>query len=130
PGRGRRGPDGSVRVAGGEGAGGLGWGRLRPSARRDRAVAGQKLAPGTVRRILGFAAPYRRELSIFLLTVVSDALIGVATPILAGRVVNEIAGGHGARAVVGQIALALAGLAGRGSRAAPLPRRHAPPARA
>jgi ATP-binding cassette, subfamily B, bacterial len=85
--------------------------RLMSSYRRDRAVAGQKLAPGTVRRILGFAAPYRRELSVFLVTVVLDALIGVATPILAGRVVNEIAGGHGSGAVVVQIALAIAGLA-------------------
>src|SRR5262249_16357323 len=81
------------------------------SYRRDRSVAAKKLAAGTVRRVLGFAAPYRRELSVFLVTVVLDALIGVATPILAGRVINEIAGRHGSSGVVVRIALAIAVLA-------------------
>ena len=64
--------------------------RVVHSYRRDRSVTSQKLTRGTVRRVLGFATPYRRELSIFLVTVVLDALIGVATPLLAGKVVNEI----------------------------------------
>src|SRR5690242_3015910 len=85
--------------------------RLMHSYRRDRSVASQRLTRGTVRRVLGFAAPYRRELSIFLVTVVLDALIGVATPLLAGKVVNEIAGRHGSSAVVVRIAAAIAVLA-------------------
>jgi len=85
--------------------------RLMSSYRRDPSVAAKKLAAGTVRRVLGFAAPYRRELSVFLVTVVLDALIGVATPILAGRVINEIAGRHGSTAVVVRIAVAIAVLA-------------------
>jgi ATP-binding cassette, subfamily B, bacterial len=85
--------------------------RVMSSYRRDSSVTAKKLAAGTVRRVLKFASPYRRELSIFLVTVVLDALIGVATPLLAGRVINEIAGGHGSGGVIVKIALGIALLA-------------------
>ena len=52
------------------------------SFRRDPSVGKQKLAAGTVRRVWGFARPYRRYLSVFLVTVVLDALVSVATPLL------------------------------------------------
>jgi ATP-binding cassette subfamily B protein len=65
---------------------------------------------GTWRRVFRFAAPYRRELLIFLVVIVADAMIGVITPILAGRVVNEITG-HGKVHVVAEIAAVIAGLA-------------------
>ena len=45
---------------------------------------------GTWRRVLRFAKPYRRELLIFLAIITGSALIGVITPVLAGRVVNDI----------------------------------------
>lgn len=86
------------------------WSVLR-SYRSDRSVTGKKLAPGTARRIGAFALPYRRELAIFLLTVVASAVIGVATPVLAGRVVNVIAGPDGSTGTVVRIALLVAGLA-------------------
>src|SRR5947207_14756462 len=104
---------GDYSVAGPGGERGMGpehW-RVMSSYRRDRSVVAKKLAPGTVRRVLRFALPYRRELSIFLVTVVLDALIGVATPILAGRVINQIAGGHGSGGTIVKIALAIALLA-------------------
>jgi ATP-binding cassette, subfamily B, bacterial len=81
------------------------------SYRRDRAVTAHKLAPGTVRRVLAFGLPYRRELGIFMVMVVFDAIIGVATPILAGRVVTEIAGDHGSGSTIIKIAGAIAILA-------------------
>ncbi|HLZ39162.1 MAG TPA: ABC transporter ATP-binding protein, partial [Mycobacteriales bacterium] len=49
---------------------------------RDRGVAARRLAPGTARRIWGFAARYRRQLVWFVLLVVVDALATVATPLL------------------------------------------------
>ena len=85
------------------------WQMMR-SLRQDRSVAKQKLAPGTVRRIAAFAWPYRRELAVFLLAVIADAVIGVATPVLAGRVVNVITA-HGAPATVVRIAVLIAALA-------------------
>src|SRR5436305_8590859 len=78
--------------------------------RRDRSVLEKQLPPGTWRRIVRFAQPYRRELAIFVLLVIGDALIGVATPVLAGRVVNNITG-HQQASVVIEIAAVIAGLA-------------------
>ncbi|MEE1942563.1 ABC transporter ATP-binding protein [Streptomyces sp. TRM 70361] len=45
----------------------------------------------TLRRIAGFARPHRRRLTLFLLLSTVTALLAVATPVLAGRVVNVIA---------------------------------------
>ncbi|WP_278260993.1 ABC transporter ATP-binding protein [Nocardia sp. AG03] len=64
----------------------------------------------TARRILRFAHPHRRRISGFLLLSVLAAVLGVATPVLAGRVVNDIVGGSAPRTVV-LLALAIAGLA-------------------
>jgi ATP-binding cassette subfamily B protein len=85
------------------------WTVMR-SYRRDSAVTGQKLPKGTARRIVGFARPYRRYLTVFLLTVIASAVIGVLTPVLAGRVVNVISS-HGAPATVVKIAIVVAALA-------------------
>jgi ABC-type multidrug transport system fused ATPase/permease subunit len=88
------------------------WGMLRAATRA--ADAPRSVAPGTVRRIWAFARPYRRMLLGFLLLTVVGATIGVATPVLAGRVVNAIvAGGQGGAAggVVTAAAATVLGLA-------------------
>ncbi|WP_336084544.1 ABC transporter ATP-binding protein [Nocardia sp. SSK8] len=64
----------------------------------------------TARRIVRFAQPHRRRISAFLLLSIVAAVLGVATPVLAGRVVNDIVGGSAPRVVV-LLALAIAGLA-------------------
>lgn len=87
------------------------WSMLRSIQNSDR-VTQHRLTRGTTRRILRFARPYRRDIAVFLITVVFDALIGVATPLLAGHVVNAITGGgDDAAAVVIRLALAIALLA-------------------
>jgi len=78
--------------------------------RRDRAVLEKQLPPGTWRRVVRFARPYRRELTIFVALVIGDALIGVITPILAGRVINHITR-HDAAASVIRIAFVIGALA-------------------
>ncbi|PZS13187.1 MAG: ABC transporter [Pseudonocardiales bacterium] len=83
---------------------------MRSMHRGDNSVVDRQLPPGTWHRVLRFARPYRMDLLVFLGIVIADALIGVATPVLAGRVVNEITG-HGAVHVVVQIAFVIAGLA-------------------
>jgi len=80
------------------------------SLSRDPSVSRKQLRSGTARRVLAFARPYRRELMLFTALIVFDALIGVITPVLAGRVVNEITS-HGAVRVVVWIAVFIAGLA-------------------
>jgi len=52
----------------------------------------RKFSVETLRRILGFARPHRRDLTIFLLLSVVSAVLIVATPVLAGRVVDVIVG--------------------------------------
>ncbi|MGX7679779.1 ABC transporter ATP-binding protein [Jatrophihabitans sp. DSM 45814] len=79
------------------------------SMRRDRVSKG-KLREGIARRVLQFAKPYRRELIFFTVIIVLDALIGVVTPVLAGRVVNEITS-HGQVRTVVWIAIIIAVLA-------------------
>src|SRR5215210_6631516 len=81
------------------------------SFRRDPSVAARELPKGTVRRILGIARPYRRELVWFLLLVVASSVIGVVTPLLAGDIVNRIASLTGTAGGVIRIAVFIAGLA-------------------
>lgn len=83
---------------------------MHSMGRKDPSELERQLPPGTWRRVLGFARPYRTELGVFLLVVVFDALIGVLTPVLAGRVVNEITRQGEVRVVV-RIAFVIAGLA-------------------
>ena len=83
-----------------------------PMMRHDRTkLEGVKLAKGTMRRILRFAAPYRWKITVFLITVVLSAAIGVATPVLAGDVINAITGEGGSASLVIRIAVIIAVLA-------------------
>jgi ATP-binding cassette subfamily B protein len=81
------------------------------SFRHDPAVVSRTLPPGTVKRVLGIALPYRRDLTWFLLLVIGSSVIGVATPLLAGDIVNRIASLDGTAGDVVRIALFIAGLA-------------------
>jgi len=85
-------------------------GGARRMMHQDRSVLEKKLAPGTLRRVVSFAEPYRRELAIFLLLTIVSSVIGVATPLLAGDVINEISA-NGAVKVVLTLAAVIAGLA-------------------
>jgi ATP-binding cassette subfamily B protein len=88
-----------------------GWTMLR-SIRDTERVKQHQISRGTTRRILAFARPYHRDITVFLLTVVIDAVIGVATPVLAGHVVNAITGGGSAAATtVVRLAFLIAALA-------------------
>ncbi|MGW0006016.1 ABC transporter ATP-binding protein [Nocardia grenadensis] len=64
----------------------------------------------TARRILRFARPHRRRLIAFLALSVAAAVLVVATPLLAGRVVDDIFAGSPPRTVM-LLALAIAALA-------------------
>jgi len=64
------------------------WGAMR-SLRRDQSVRDAKVAPGTGRRILRFAAPYKRALFFFLVLVIVDSIIGVLNPLILRDIINE-----------------------------------------
>ncbi len=67
------------------------------NAQEDR----RPFSMATLRRIAGFAAPHRRRLAAFLLVSVVGAVLAVATPVLAGRVVDAIVNGGPIGVVVG-----------------------------
>ncbi len=82
---------------------------------RSAMQAGQPRRPvqrDTWRRVLDFAAPQRRRITIFLILATTSAVLGVATPILAGSAVNAIVDGDEQRIVIGlAVLIALVALA-------------------
>src|SRR5271170_2640781 len=56
---------------------------------RDQSVTRQRLKKGTVRRIAGYARPYRWDLLIFLLAAALDAVVTVSYPILLGVIIDK-----------------------------------------
>jgi ATP-binding cassette subfamily B protein len=96
---------------GGRPGGGMGGMSMLRSMRDSDQIADHRLSRGTTRRITAFARPYRRDIAVFLVTVVVSAGIGVATPVLAGDVINAINDGDGAAGTIVRLALFIAALA-------------------
>lgn len=61
---------------------------------------GRRISGATIKRILTFARPHRKTIALFVVVSVVLAILGVVTPVLAGRVVNAITGGQDISAVV------------------------------
>jgi ATP-binding cassette subfamily B protein len=72
----------------------MGGMHLAQSFRRDSSVVDATLPPGTLRRILRFAAPYRRMLVWFLVLVVIDAVIGAVNPLVFRAIIDRGIGHH------------------------------------
>ncbi|UDF19470.1 ABC transporter ATP-binding protein [Rhodococcus qingshengii] len=70
-------------------------------AQEDR----RPFSKATLKRIAKFAVPQKRNLSWYLVLSVVTAALAVATPVLAGRVVNAIVGGDAVDVVVKLAAL-------------------------
>jgi ATP-binding cassette subfamily B protein len=80
------------------------------SLRSDRSVIDKQLPKGTLKRILRFASPYRRDLVWFLALTVVDAVITACVPLVYAAVIdNGIA--HRDRSLVVWLAVLIAGLA-------------------
>jgi ATP-binding cassette subfamily B protein len=56
---------------------------------RDSEVTRQRLKPGTVRRIITYARPYRRELALFLGMNALAAVFTVAVPLLMKTIIDQ-----------------------------------------
>lgn len=69
--------------------GGGGGGRAMRSLLKDSSVRHHKLSAGTLRRILGFARPYRRYLAAFLVLVALDAGTGALTPLIIRAIIDR-----------------------------------------
>src|SRR5450631_1542174 len=85
------------------------WQTMR-SFTRDRSVTSQRLKPGSVRRIVSYARPYRGSLALFLSLVVLDAVVMVAVPLLLKVIIDQGILAKDTALVIGLAAVA-AGLA-------------------
>ncbi len=75
---------------------------------RDESVTEHELAPGTVRRILGYARGYKALIVGFLVLLVVDSLLVVAQPLLFRRIVDDgITPGNAAVVTVSALLVAL-----------------------
>ncbi|WP_424186049.1 ABC transporter ATP-binding protein [Actinokineospora sp. G85] len=74
------------------------------------ADAPEGLRAGTVRRVFAFSRPHWGRLALFLTLTVLAAVLAVSSPLLAGRVVDEVVRGSEVSVVV-WLAVAIAGLA-------------------
>lgn len=73
---------------GGAGGGGGGWMQLR-SFTRDRSVREQQLKPGTWRRVLHYALPYRSRIVWVVALIIVDSLLVVVQPLLIRRIIDQ-----------------------------------------
>src|SRR5665647_2700840 len=65
-----------------------GWGLMR-SLTRDSELGQRKLSPGTARRVIGYARPYKSQIVAFLILVIFDSALVVATPLLLGQIIDK-----------------------------------------
>ena len=55
----------------------------------DPSVKNQKLKPGTVKRIASYAKPYKKYITVFLITVVIEAFLIVTSPLLLRELIDK-----------------------------------------
>ena len=65
-----------------------GWQALH-SLSRDSSVKERRLAPGTTKRVMGYARPYKVQIAWFLGVVVIESLLVVAAPLLLKSLVDD-----------------------------------------
>jgi ATP-binding cassette subfamily B protein len=66
---------------------GPGFGAVR-SLSRDKSVTRQRLAPGTLSRVGGFARPYRGRLIVFVSLILVEAAIGATVPLVYRQIID------------------------------------------
>ncbi len=89
---------------------GAGARTMHRMSRDTDGIAGHRLAPGLLRRILQFARPYRTMIIAFLVLVVLDAALAVAPPLLFKEIIDRgVLGGD--RRLVVILASVVAGIA-------------------
>ncbi|WP_337191479.1 ABC transporter ATP-binding protein [Nocardioides flavescens] len=90
--------------------GGPGAGAAWRNLRTDRSIVHNRIERRTVARILRWAGPHKRLISVFLAITVVDAAMVVVTPLLVQRIVDDgILAGD--RSAVTWLALGMAGVA-------------------
>jgi ATP-binding cassette subfamily B protein len=55
----------------------------------DPSVKSQKLKPGTIKRIISYGRPYKSQITLFLITVVIEALLVISSPLLLRELIDK-----------------------------------------
>ncbi len=77
-----------------------GMAAIKRSLSQDPSVLERRVKPGTMRRTIAIAAPYRGWLSLLAVVVIANASIGITYPLIYGRITNGILRGD-TRLIVG-----------------------------
>jgi ATP-binding cassette, subfamily B, bacterial len=80
------------------------------SFRQDRSILEHRIKKGTTRRMLRFAVPYRKILSLFLPLVIIDAALGAVNPLILRAIIDRGIGEHNKGLVI-DLAVLAAGIA-------------------
>ncbi len=89
---------------------GMAGGRMMGGLKKDQSVKDHHLAKGTVRRVASYGRPYKGVLTIFLVTIVLDAVVSVLPPLMFKTLIDDgVLKGN--TDLVVKIALIVAGLA-------------------
>ena len=65
-----------------------GWMALRTLS-SDQSVKHARLKPGTLKRIISYAIPYKSLFSLFFICLIADALLAIATPLLLKELIDK-----------------------------------------
>lgn len=77
---------------------------------RDPSIKNHDLPKGIVRRVMGYGAPFKGMIIVFLITVVLGSALGVAPALLFQRIIDDGVLGKDEQLII-QLALAVAGMA-------------------
>jgi ATP-binding cassette subfamily B protein len=67
----------------------MGGGPMFRSFRQDPSVAHEKVSPQTLRRIVGFARPYRGRIAVFVVLIAVDAAVGAGLPLVYRAIIDQ-----------------------------------------
>ena len=91
----------------GPGYGGM---RLMGGMSRDPSIKNHELPKGIVRRVLAYGAPFKRMITVFLITVVAGAALGVLPALLFRSIIDDGVLGGDVPLII-KLSLAVAGMA-------------------
>ena len=90
------------------------WAAYR-SMTSDQSVKDRTIAPGTTKRIIAYARPYRTLVVLFIVILVIDSFLVVAQPLLFRRIVDQgITPGNAAVVTTGALLVALVAIVNAG----------------
>ncbi|MCX6459658.1 MAG: ABC transporter ATP-binding protein [Actinobacteria bacterium] len=90
------------------------WAAYR-SMTADQSVKERTIAPGTTKRIISYARPYRTLVVLFIVILVIDSFLVVAQPLLFRRIVDQgITPGNAAVVTMGALLVALVAIVNAG----------------